>query len=174
MRGGYVIITYIVQVQVITNVLTCRSEQIQLKSREQQETAASGDGWQEQWTILPHALPKLNGAQHIACWKKVQDTIRATFSFWDTTESQVKTWFASVLALEFSQDFKVAISPASTLHQLSSFSSFSGLVIQCVSKLVNPDVAASPSTILDQLETHLDIISPDVACPGKASTPLQR
>jgi len=69
---------------------------------------------------------------------------------------------------------KLAISPASTLHQLSSFSSFSGLVIQCVSKLVNPDVAASPSTILDQLETHLDIISPDVACPGKASTPLQR
>ena len=39
MRGGYVIITYIVQVQVITNVLTCRSEQIQLKSRQQQETA---------------------------------------------------------------------------------------------------------------------------------------
>jgi len=29
---------------------SCRSEQIQLKSRQQQETAASGDGWQEQWT----------------------------------------------------------------------------------------------------------------------------
>lgn len=59
--------------------------------------------------------------------------------------------------------------------QMSASTPFNSVTIQCASLcLVNPDEVELilSSIFLDQLETHLDIISPDSESPRKASTPL--
>jgi len=59
--------------------------------------------------------------------------------------------------------------------QMSASTPFNSVAIQCASLcFVNPDEVELilSSIFLDQLETHLDIISPDSESPRKASTPL--